>query len=91
MRVQIAYVGPGTEVLLTLDVAPGATVGAAVAQSGIAERIDVSRGALGYAIFGRRVAASEPLADGDRIEITRPLAADPKLARRRRAAATRKR
>jgi putative ubiquitin-RnfH superfamily antitoxin RatB of RatAB toxin-antitoxin module len=35
--------------------------------------------------FGRRVSLDTPLADGDRVEILRPLAADPKEARRQRA------
>jgi len=69
-----------------LQVAPGTTVAEAVAQSGIVARFALHRDAIGYAIFGRRVAASAVLADGDRVEITRPLACDPKLARRRRAA-----
>ena len=37
-------------------------------------------------IFGRVVSPDTPVADGDRIELYRPLAADPKEARRRRAA-----
>jgi hypothetical protein len=36
-------------------------------------------------IFGRRVAADAPVADGDRVEIYRSLVNDPKEARRRRA------
>ena len=36
-------------------------------------------------IFGKRVALDHPLAPGDRVEIYRPLAMDPKEARRRRA------
>jgi putative ubiquitin-RnfH superfamily antitoxin RatB of RatAB toxin-antitoxin module len=40
---------------------------------------------IGYAIFGQRARADTPLRDGDRVELTRPLVADPKDARRRRA------
>ena len=40
----------------------------------------------GLAIFGQRVDGSTPLRDGDRVEITRPLVCDPKVARRARAA-----
>jgi uncharacterized protein len=41
--------------------------------------------AAGIGIFGRRVALDAPLADGDRVEVYRALALDPKEARRRRA------
>ena len=45
----------------------------------------LDRAKLGYAIFGQRARADTPLRDGDRVELTRPLVADPKDARRRRA------
>ena len=45
----------------------------------------LDRAAIGYAIFGQRARADTPLKDGDRVELTRPLVADPKDARRRRA------
>jgi hypothetical protein len=45
--------------------------------------IDLQRHRLG--IYGKGVAAGLPLADGDRVEIYRPLGLDPKEARRRRA------
>jgi putative ubiquitin-RnfH superfamily antitoxin RatB of RatAB toxin-antitoxin module len=86
MRVQVAYVGQDMEALVTLDVATGATVADAVAQSGLLLRIDRAPATLGYAIFGRRVEQNALLAEHDRVEITRPLARDPKAARRRRAA-----
>jgi putative ubiquitin-RnfH superfamily antitoxin RatB of RatAB toxin-antitoxin module len=85
MRVQVAYVAPQAEALIALEVPADATVEAAVTQSGILERLELSRAALAYAIYGRRVESTARLADGARIEITRPLACDPKLARRRRA------
>jgi hypothetical protein len=40
---------------------------------------------VAYAVFGARVAADSPLREGDRVELLRPLQADPKDARRRRA------
>jgi putative ubiquitin-RnfH superfamily antitoxin RatB of RatAB toxin-antitoxin module len=39
----------------------------------------------GTGIYGRRVTLDTKLADGDRVEIYRPLRADPKEARRQRA------
>jgi putative ubiquitin-RnfH superfamily antitoxin RatB of RatAB toxin-antitoxin module len=50
--------------------------------------IDFSRAPLG--IFGQLVQRDQVLSDGDRIEIYRPLAADPKIARRARARAGRR-
>jgi len=51
--------------------------------------IDLDRAAVG--VFGRVVATGTALSDGDRVEVYRPLAADPKSARRARAKDTRKR
>jgi putative ubiquitin-RnfH superfamily antitoxin RatB of RatAB toxin-antitoxin module len=85
MRIEVAYVGSGAETLVALDVAPGTTVGEAVARSRIVERAAPGE-ALAYAIYGRRVDPTTPLCDGDRVELTRPLRRDPGLARRRRAA-----
>lgn len=41
------------------------------------------------AVYGQRVAPEAPLEDGDRVEVLRPLLADPKEARRRRVEARR--
>ena len=84
MRVEVVYALPGAHDFSALALAPGSTVADALAASGVAARhpgIDLSR--LG--IFGRRVGRDTPLADGDRVEIYRPLALDPKEARRERA------
>jgi putative ubiquitin-RnfH superfamily antitoxin RatB of RatAB toxin-antitoxin module len=45
--------------------------------------IDVAQAAVG--VFGKAVSADQDLRCGDRVEIYRPLAADPKIARRERA------
>jgi putative ubiquitin-RnfH superfamily antitoxin RatB of RatAB toxin-antitoxin module len=45
--------------------------------------VDIAHAAVG--VFGRLAPSSQPLNDGDRVEIYRPLAADPKSARRARA------
>ena len=42
----------------------------------------------GQAVFGELVAATQPLRDGDRLELLAPLSIDPKEARRRRAKAS---
>lgn len=48
-------------------------------------------GALRLAVAGRACAACDPLCDGDRVDITRPLRLEPNEARRLRAAAARRR
>ncbi len=85
--VQVAYAPPGKPMLRQLHLPPGSTVDEAVRASGLLARcpeIDMNRNRVG--IFGRLVQLDSPLRDGDRVEICRPLNADPKEARRRRAA-----
>ena len=85
MHIVVAYAQPDVEAQVDVAVAPGATVADAVAASGLIGRFELKPSMLAYAIFGQRVRAETPLADGDRVELLRPLAADPKEARRRRA------
>jgi len=84
--IEVAYALPEEQVLLTLDVEQGTTVEQAVKLSGILEQfseIDLSKNKLG--IFGKIAKADQVLRDKDRVEIYRPLIADPKESRRRRA------
>lgn len=92
LTVEVAYALPAEQVVLKLDVEPGTTVGQAIEQSGIRARfpeIDLERSRVG--VFGRQCAPEEPVRDGDRVEIYRPLRADPKEIRRQRAQAARRR
>jgi putative ubiquitin-RnfH superfamily antitoxin RatB of RatAB toxin-antitoxin module len=84
--VTIAYAAPRVEVLIDVRLAPATHVVDAVAQSGIVARLALDPAQLEFAIFGRRVQGDTPLRDGDRVELTRPLVADPKRIRRARAA-----
>jgi len=86
MRVEVAYVAPGVEILIAVELDEGASVSDAIAASRILERLGHDAAALGYAVFGKRPRADAPPGDGDRVELTRPLVCDPKAARRRRAA-----
>ena len=86
VTVTVAYAAPGVEAVVTLAMAPGATVADAVAASGIVLRLALPPTAIGFAIHGQRADPDTPVADGDRIELTRPLRADPKQVRRARAA-----
>ncbi|MBR9814852.1 RnfH family protein [bacterium] len=85
--VEVACALPERQALLRLDVPQGATARDAVTRSKIAEQfpeIDVDAAPLG--VFGQGVDADYTLRPGDRVEIYRPLIADPKAARRKRAA-----
>lgn len=87
IRVEVAYATPSEQVVLTLEAEAGITVEAAIGQSGILTRfpeIDLATNKVG--IFGKVCSLEQPIRDGDRIEIYRPLKADPKEARRARAA-----
>ena len=86
LAISVAYAAPGIEAVVVLALPPGATVDDAVAQSGIVSRFALDASLLEFAIFGRRAEGVTPLADGDRVELTRPLVADPKSVRRKRAA-----
>jgi uncharacterized protein len=83
--VTVAYAAPGVEALVEVRLGEGASVSDAVAQSGIVGRLALDPAQLEFAIFGRRVHTDTPVADGDRVELTRPLLADPKVRRRSRA------
>lgn len=79
MRITVVRTLPGRQSLVEMDLEPGATAGAAAAASGLGGPDSI----LGVA--GNRVQPGRRLQEGDRVEILRPLAADPNEARRRRA------
>jgi putative ubiquitin-RnfH superfamily antitoxin RatB of RatAB toxin-antitoxin module len=86
IRVEVVYATPGRQVLLALDVPEGCTVIEAIGRSAIGEAFPdlvVDPAALG--VFGRKAPPAQVLKAGDRVEIYRPLLADPKEARRARA------
>lgn len=86
IRVEVAYAKADIQVILPVEVGPGSTAQTAVEQSGILTRfpeIDLSKNRIG--IFGKAVKADYLLREKDRVEIYRPLIADPKEVRRQRA------
>lgn len=86
IRIEVAYALPGCQRLLEVEVPAGTTLEEAVERSGI--RVlhpEIDLGAMRAGIFGRRAPPNAVLREGDRVEIYRPLVADPKEARRRRA------
>lgn len=87
MKVEIAYARPDVQVILPLQVTEATTVETAIRRSGILERfpeIDLSQNKVG--IFSKPCKLEQTLREGDRVEIYRPLIADPKESRRNRAA-----
>jgi putative ubiquitin-RnfH superfamily antitoxin RatB of RatAB toxin-antitoxin module len=87
LRVAVAWSArPGEAREVDVALPAGARVLDAIRASGamVGEgAVDISTQAVG--IWGRAAALDAPLADGDRVEIYRPLLMDPKEARRRRA------
>ena len=86
IRVEVAHARPEKQVLLSLEVPEGTTVAQAIERSGIRDAFEdlaVEEGGVG--IFSRKVSLKQALREGDRVEIYRPLIADPKESRRRRA------
>lgn len=85
-RIEVAYATPQRQELVEITAAPGTTIEQAIRESGMLERfpeIDLSLHRVG--IFGELARLRDPVHDGDRVEIYRPLLADPREVRRRRA------
>lgn len=85
MRVEVAYAGPEGVAIVGVELTDGASVADAIEASGLVPRFGLIDAALGVAIFGQAATRATPLRPGDRVELLRPLRADPKDARRRRA------
>ncbi|EHL86562.1 RnfH family protein [Citrobacter portucalensis] len=84
--VEVAYALPEKQYLQRVTLQQGATVEEAIRASGLLELctdIDLSKNKVG--IYSRPVKLADVLQDGDRVEIYRPLIADPKELRRQRA------
>jgi putative ubiquitin-RnfH superfamily antitoxin RatB of RatAB toxin-antitoxin module len=84
IRVEVVFATPADQTLVVLDLDPGATVADAIAAAGLSGSYPAD---LQAGIWGRPVEAGRGLADGDRVELYRPLQMDPREARRLRAAA----
>jgi putative ubiquitin-RnfH superfamily antitoxin RatB of RatAB toxin-antitoxin module len=87
MKFEVAYGQMQEQALLSVESETPLTVQQAIEQSGILERypeIDLAKNKVG--IFGKAAKLDAQLGEGDRVEIYRPLIADPKEARKKRAA-----
>ncbi|MED5596366.1 RnfH family protein [Janthinobacterium sp. P210006] len=86
IQVQVCHALPDSSFLRTLTVPAGTTIEQAVAQSGLLQAIpgiDLAINMVG--IYGKKKTPDTVLHEHDRVEVYRPLQADPKEARRRRA------
>lgn len=79
LKVELVHALPGRQQVVTLELEEGASALDAVRASGIGAPY------AGLAIYGQKIEPGTKLRDGDRVELLRPLAADPNEARRRRA------
>jgi putative ubiquitin-RnfH superfamily antitoxin RatB of RatAB toxin-antitoxin module len=87
LQVYVTYAKPQEEFIRPLRVASGTTVGQAIEQSGVlASFPEINLVTQPVGIYGKKKTLETVLRDRDRIEIYRPLVADPKDSRRKRAA-----
>jgi len=86
INVEVLYALPQEQTLLKIQIPPGKTIEEAVKMSGILEKypeIDLATNKVG--IYSKLSKLDTVLRDRDRIEVYRPLIADPKEVRRKRA------
>lgn len=87
MQVSVVYAETERQHWLPVQVHEGCSVEEAIRRSGILERypqIDLASQKVG--VFGKFTQLDAPLSNGDRVEIYRPIVADPKTVKRRPAA-----
>ena len=87
MIVEVAYALPDKQSLISIKIKNGSTLKDAIEASGILEafqQIDLTKDRVG--IFAKFATLDTVLREKDRVEIYRPLVADPKKARKERAA-----
>jgi putative ubiquitin-RnfH superfamily antitoxin RatB of RatAB toxin-antitoxin module len=86
VRIEVVYAAPDRVIVKTYDLPAPARL-ADVLRTAAADPaflgVDLTNSPVG--VFGRRMAPQQFVRDGDRVEIYRPLANDPKSARRARA------
>jgi putative ubiquitin-RnfH superfamily antitoxin RatB of RatAB toxin-antitoxin module len=85
-EVEVAYATPSEQVILKVMAEQGITVQEAIDQSKIADRFpEIDPGNDKVGVFGKVAKRDLKLHPGDRVEIYRPLIADPKAVRKKRA------
>lgn len=86
LNIEVTYALPEKQFLLSVKVKEGTTIEEAILASGIfalRDDIDLKKNKIG--IYSRPAKLTDLVQDGDRVEIYRPLIADPKELRRKRA------
>lgn len=87
MKIEVAYAKPEKQVIIPLEVEEPCSIEQAISRSNILAQfpeIDLAKNKVG--IFGKAAKLADSLRENDRVEIYRPLIADPKESRRARAA-----
>lgn len=87
MLIEVAYAKPEKQVIIPVEVEESCTIEKAIALSGVLKlfsEIDLEQNKVG--VFGKVAQLTDTLRENDRVEIYRPLIADPKESRRARAA-----
>ncbi|WP_235584471.1 RnfH family protein [Massilia sp. MS-15] len=87
LHISVCYASANGEFLRPLTVAPGTTIGQAIEMSGVLEAYpDINLTTQPVGIYAKKKTLDTVLRERNRIEIYRPLVADPKESRRKRAA-----
>ena len=87
LQVYVVYATAQQEFIQPMRVAPGTTIGQAIEGSGVLARFpDINLVTQPVGIYGKKKTLDTALRERDRVEIYRPLVADPKDSRRKRAA-----
>ncbi|WER47400.1 RnfH family protein [Cupriavidus sp. WKF15] len=90
VRISVCYAKPDSVFLKELDVPAGTTIAAAIVGSGLQQACpEVDPSTMRVGIYGKLKTPDTVVRAGDRVEVYRPLTADPKTARRRRVQKTR--
>lgn len=87
IQIEVAYAKPDRQDVLAVAVPEGSTIGQVIEASGLLARhpeIDLAKAKVG--IFGKLSRMDTPVRARDRVEVYRPLIADPKEVRKQRAA-----
>lgn len=87
IQVEVVYALPEKQTVLSIAIESSENIESVIKKSGVLDKfpeIDLNKNVVG--IFGQKARLTDLLHDGDRIEIYRPLVADPREIRRKRAA-----
>jgi putative ubiquitin-RnfH superfamily antitoxin RatB of RatAB toxin-antitoxin module len=86
VRVEVAFSAAPRQIeRVAVTLPPGATVGDALAASGLVERHGLALATLTCGVWGLRCDVTRALIEGDRVDVCRPLVIGPKEARRLRS------